>query len=79
MDSMTLIIVTIPIFFPIVMKFNFDPIWFGVIVVMVGEMDLWNFSISEQTPHSAGTSHPTINIFYSKINFNRYYHFDENR
>ena len=38
MDSMALIIVTIPIFFPIVMKFNFDPIWFGVIVVMVGEM-----------------------------------------
>lgn len=38
MDSMALIIVTIPIFFPIVQKFNFDPIWFGVIVVMVGEM-----------------------------------------
>jgi tripartite ATP-independent transporter DctM subunit len=38
MDSMALIIVTIPIFFPIVTKFNFDPIWFGVIVVMVGEM-----------------------------------------
>ncbi len=38
MDSMALIIVSIPIFFPIVQKFNFDPIWFGVIVVMVGEM-----------------------------------------
>ena len=38
MDSMALIIVTIPIFFPIVIKFNFDPIWFGVIVVMVAEM-----------------------------------------
>jgi C4-dicarboxylate transporter, DctM subunit len=38
MDSMALIIVTIPIFFPIVTKFNFDPIWFGVIVVLVGEM-----------------------------------------
>lgn len=38
MDSMALIIVTIPIFFPIVTRFNFDPIWFGVIVVMVGEM-----------------------------------------
>jgi C4-dicarboxylate transporter DctM subunit len=38
MDSMALIIVTIPIFFPIVTRFNFDPIWFGVIVVLVGEM-----------------------------------------
>ena len=38
MDSMALIVVTIPIFFPIVMKLGFDPIWFGVIIVLVGEM-----------------------------------------
>ena len=38
MDSMALIVVTIPIFYPIVQRFNFDPIWFGVIVVMIGEM-----------------------------------------
>jgi len=38
MDSMALIVVTIPIFFPIVMKLGFDPIWFGVIVVLTGEM-----------------------------------------
>ncbi len=38
MDSMALVVVTIPIFFPIVMKLGFDPIWFGVIVVLVAEM-----------------------------------------
>ncbi len=38
MDSMGLIVVTVPIFFPIVMKLGFDPIWFGVIIVLVGEM-----------------------------------------
>jgi len=38
MDSMALIIVLIPIFFPLVLKLNFDPIWFGVIVVLVAEM-----------------------------------------
>jgi tripartite ATP-independent transporter DctM subunit len=38
MDAMGLIVVTIPIFFPIVMKLGFDPIWFGVIIVLVGEM-----------------------------------------
>jgi tripartite ATP-independent transporter DctM subunit len=38
MDSMALIVVTIPIFFPIVIKLGFDPIWFGVIVVLVAEM-----------------------------------------
>lgn len=38
MDSMGLVVVTIPIFFPIVMKLGFDPIWFGVIIVLVSEM-----------------------------------------
>jgi len=35
MDAMGLIVVTIPIFFPIVEKLGFDPIWFGVIIVLV--------------------------------------------
>ncbi len=38
MDAMGLIVVTIPIFFPIVEKLGFDPIWFGVIIVLVSEM-----------------------------------------
>jgi len=38
MDSMALIVLTVPIFFPLVMKLGFDPIWFGVIIVLVGEM-----------------------------------------
>jgi C4-dicarboxylate transporter DctM subunit len=38
MDSMGLVVVTIPIFFPVVMELGFDPIWFGVIIVLVAEM-----------------------------------------
>jgi len=38
MDAMGMIVVTIPIFFPIVESLGFDPIWFGVMVVLVGEM-----------------------------------------
>jgi TRAP-type C4-dicarboxylate transport system permease large subunit len=38
MDSMALIVVTIPIFFPIVIKLGMDPIWFGVMIVLVAEM-----------------------------------------
>ena len=38
MDSMALIVVTIPIFYPIVQKLGFDPIWFGVIIVLTGAM-----------------------------------------
>jgi tripartite ATP-independent transporter DctM subunit len=38
MDSMGLIVLTIPIFYPLVQKLGFDPIWFGVIVVLIAEM-----------------------------------------
>ena len=38
MDSMALIVVTVPIFYPIVQKLGFDPIWFGVLIVLTGEM-----------------------------------------
>jgi tripartite ATP-independent transporter DctM subunit len=38
MDAMGLIVVTVPIFFPVVQELGFDPIWFGVIIVLVCEM-----------------------------------------
>lgn len=38
MDSMAMIVVSLPIFFPIVKKLGFDTIWFGVIIVLIAEM-----------------------------------------
>jgi C4-dicarboxylate transporter, DctM subunit len=38
MDSMAMITLTVPIIFPVVLKLGFDPIWFGVIVVLITEM-----------------------------------------
>jgi TRAP-type C4-dicarboxylate transport system permease large subunit len=38
MDAMALIVVLVPIFYPLVTKLEFDPIWFGVIIVLVAEM-----------------------------------------
>lgn len=38
MDSLGLIMLTIPIFFPIIINLGFDPIWFGIIIVLVTEM-----------------------------------------
>ncbi len=38
MDSLGLIMLTIPIFYPIVTNLGYDPIWFGVIIVLVTEM-----------------------------------------
>ena len=38
MDSLAMIMLTIPIFYPVVTALGFDPIWFGVIIVVVKEM-----------------------------------------
>ncbi len=38
MDSLALIMLTIPVFFPVVTSMGYDPIWFGVIIVLVTEM-----------------------------------------
>jgi len=40
MDPMAMILLTVPIFFPLVMKMGFDPIWFGILVVRAVEMGL---------------------------------------
>ncbi|MDZ7759301.1 MAG: TRAP transporter large permease [Desulfovermiculus sp.] len=34
-DALALILLTIPIFYPVVMQLGYDPIWFGVIIVLV--------------------------------------------
>ena len=38
MDALALITLTVPIIFPVVMALGFDPIWFGVIIVLVTDM-----------------------------------------
>jgi tripartite ATP-independent transporter DctM subunit len=38
MDSLALIMLTIPVFYPVVTGMGFDPIWFGIIIVLVTEM-----------------------------------------
>jgi C4-dicarboxylate transporter, DctM subunit len=40
MDAMAMIILTVPIIFPVVTHLGFDPIWFGVIIVMTVELGL---------------------------------------
>ena len=40
LDSLAMILLTIPIVFPIVKALNYDPVWFGIIIVMVVELGL---------------------------------------
>ncbi len=40
MDSMAIVLLTVPIFFPLIQSAGIDPIWFGILVVRVTEMGL---------------------------------------
>jgi len=38
MDALGMILLTIPIFYPVAVELGYDPIWFGVIIVLITEM-----------------------------------------
>lgn len=40
LDSMAMVVLTVPILFPVVTQLGFDPIWFGVMVVVAIELGL---------------------------------------
>jgi tripartite ATP-independent transporter DctM subunit len=40
LDAMAMIILMVPIVFPVILELGFDPIWFGVIIVMTVELGL---------------------------------------
>ena len=40
MDALAMIILTVPIIFPVVTALGFDPVWFGIIIVMTVELGL---------------------------------------
>jgi len=37
-DSMSMLLLTLPILFPLVKRLGFDPVWFGVVIVLLFEM-----------------------------------------
>jgi TRAP-type C4-dicarboxylate transport system permease large subunit len=40
MDTLAIIMLCVPIFYPVILALGFDPIWFGVIMVRVSEIGL---------------------------------------
>jgi tripartite ATP-independent transporter DctM subunit len=40
LDSLSMIVVTVPVFLPLVQAIGYDPVWFGILVVVVVEMGL---------------------------------------
>ncbi len=40
MEELSMVLLTIPVFFPIVISLGFDPVWFGVLIVLVVQIGL---------------------------------------
>lgn len=40
MEELSMILLTVPLFFPLVIGLGFDPVWFGIIIVVVVEIGL---------------------------------------
>jgi tripartite ATP-independent transporter DctM subunit len=40
MEELSLVLLTVPVFFPLVVHLGFDPVWFGIIIVIVVQIGL---------------------------------------
>lgn len=40
MEELSIVLLTIPVFFPVVTQLGFDPVWFGVLIVLVVQIGL---------------------------------------
>ncbi|MEZ5739016.1 MAG: TRAP transporter large permease [Burkholderiaceae bacterium] len=39
-ESLSMILLTVPVFFPLVISLGYDPVWFGIVVVVITEISL---------------------------------------
>jgi C4-dicarboxylate transporter DctM subunit len=40
MEELSMVLLTLPVFFPVVMHLGYDPVWFGILIVVVVEIGL---------------------------------------
>jgi TRAP-type C4-dicarboxylate transport system permease large subunit len=40
MEELSMILLTVPVFFPLVVGLGFDPAWFGILIVVVVQIGL---------------------------------------
>ncbi|NLL52796.1 MAG: TRAP transporter large permease [Peptococcaceae bacterium] len=65
MDSLAMVMLTVPIFLPIITAIGFDPIWYGVLMIMVMEMGLITPPVGMNVYIVAGVAKdvPLVEIF----------------
>ena len=40
MEELSMILLTVPVFFPVIVSLGLDPVWFGILIVVVVEIGL---------------------------------------
>ena len=70
-DSLALIMLTIPIFYPIAVNLGYDPIWFGIIIVLVTHMGIITppVGISVYITRGIAKDVPLVTIFKGSFPF----------
>lgn len=71
MDTLAMVILTVPIFYPVIVKLGFDPIWFGVIMVLVSEMGVITppVGLNVYVIHGVAKNVPLFTIFRGVLPF----------
>lgn len=70
-DALALILLTIPIFYPVVTNMGYNPIWFGVIIVLVTQMGVITppVGVNVYVVHGVVKDVPLENIFKGAFPF----------
>ena len=71
MDGLSMLVISIPIVYPVIMSFGFDPIWFGVIAVIVIEMGMITppVGINVFVVKSVAENVPMLSVFKGVLPF----------
>ena len=71
MDFFSMMILTLPIIFPLIINLGFDPIWFGIIMVLMLEMGQITppVGINVYTIKGVAENVPIIQIFWGVLPF----------
>ncbi|OPY71859.1 MAG: Sialic acid TRAP transporter permease protein SiaT [Syntrophorhabdus sp. PtaU1.Bin058] len=71
MDTLAMVILTVPIFYPLIVKMGFDPIWFGVVMVLVTEMGVITppVGMNVYVVHGIAKDVPMFTIFRGAMPF----------
>lgn len=71
MDGLAMLVLTLPVFFPVITALGYDPIWFGVMVMIVLEMGLLSPPVGMNVfiVHSVASHVPQGEIFRGVLPF----------